>query len=321
MPRPNKIWFRKDTGWWMITIAGRKHRSAKGRENKDEAQRKFHELMAVRHEPVHVATPRVADLVESFLAYSQKRCAPDTYRNHRYYCQRFAEACGPRLVSELKPHHITWWMDKQSTWNQTTEHNARRLAHRVMSWGVEEGLIPSNPLKGMKIPPGKIRQRSLTPEEFKAIMSKAHGPFRILVWSLRQTGCRPSEAYRLTWDQVREDRWILFQHKTGEKTRKPRVIYLTPAMQRLMKYLRTRSNSQNVFVNSRGQAWNTNAVRFRMKRIKDACNLAADVCPYLLRHTFGTVAVMNRLNSSTVAELMGRTSTEMIDRVYVHLAD
>ena len=48
MARPNKIWFRKDIGWWMVTLGGQKVRLVQGRENKKLAQDKFHELAAVR---------------------------------------------------------------------------------------------------------------------------------------------------------------------------------------------------------------------------------------------------------------------------------
>ncbi len=34
MARPNKIWFRKDVGWWMVNLGGEKVRLAEGRENK-----------------------------------------------------------------------------------------------------------------------------------------------------------------------------------------------------------------------------------------------------------------------------------------------
>ena len=321
MPRPNKIWFRKDTGWWMVTIAGKKIRLAQGRQNKQAAQQKFHELMLTRHQTPDTSDPRVADLVEAFLVFAEKRFSEDTYRNYRFYGQKFAEACGRYATSELKPFHITKWVDGQTTWNPTTERNARRLAHRVMTWAKAEGLLAQNPLAGMKCPRAKTRKRSLGVTELHTILQASHGPLRILLWSLRQTGARPSEARRLTWDQVRKDRWILHEHKTGEKTGKPRVVYLTPPMQRLMDYLRKRSNSDHVFVNTRGLPWTRNAIRLAMQRIKRKCGLSDDVCSYLIRHTFGTHAVMNGLNSSEVAELMGHTSTEMVDRVYVHLAD
>ena len=320
MPRPNKIWFRKDTGWWMVTIAGKKIRLAEGRQKRKEAEQKFHELMLARHVAPEAPTARVADFVEAFLETAKKRCSFDTYRNYRFYCQKLAEACGTILVSELKPIHITRWVDSRE-WNETTKANARRVTKRVFSWAKSEGIIPQSPLDSMVCPRGLTRSRALTESEFRTIVATSHGPFRILVWTLRQTGARPCELRRLVWDEVHTDRWVIPQHKTAKKTRKPRVIYLTPAVQRLMNFLRPRSRSRFVFVNTRGKPWTTNAIRQAMSRIKSRCGLEADVCSYLIRHTFGTFAVMNGLNSSEVAELMGHTSTEMIDRVYVHLAD
>jgi integrase len=320
MPRPNKIWFRKDIGHWMVTIDGRKVRLAQGRTNKVEAERKFHELMLVRHRRPDAATARVVDLVEAFLAAAIKRVADETYRNYRFYAQKFAEACGRHTVAILKPFHVSHWVSAQK-WNQTTERNARRVALRVMSWAVEEGLILANPLAGMKCPPPNVRKRALSPAETKAIIANAHGPIRTFLWTLLQTGARPSEVRRLTWDEVRKDRWVIQQHKTAKKTRKPRVIYLTPAMQRLMETLRKRSTTATVFLNTRGQPWTINAIRLVIGRIRVKTGLPDDVCAYLFRHTFGTRAVMNGLNSSEVAELLGHTSTEMVDRVYVHLAD
>ena len=55
MPRVNKIWFRKDTGWWMVTLGGRKERLVKGRPYRKEAQQKFHELAAAQR--VSVLSP------------------------------------------------------------------------------------------------------------------------------------------------------------------------------------------------------------------------------------------------------------------------
>ncbi|MDC0935075.1 site-specific integrase [Pirellulales bacterium] len=319
MARPKKIWFRKDVGWWMVTIAGKKVRLAQGRKNKKLAEQKFHELMLVQYEQPDVGSPRVADLVEAFLAHSEKRYAPDTYRNYRFYSQKFAESCGQMLVHQLQPFHITRWIDAQP-WNQTTEGNARRVSRRVMSWAKAEGLIHANPLLEMESVSGKSRERALSHDEFRTLLANSHGSFRILIWALRHTGARPSELYRLTWKQMRSDRLVLPVHKSVKKTKKSRVIYLIPAMQRLLGYLRNRSRSEYVFVNSRGRPWTSNAVQLRMNRIKKKVGLAQDVCAYLLRHTYGTMAVMNGCSSSTVAELMGHTSTEMVDRVYVHLA-
>jgi integrase len=192
---------------------------------------------------------------------------------------------------------------------------------RVFNWASEEGLIARNPIQGMKCPRPKSRNRALTDAEYRELLGAAHGPFRILLWSLRQTGARPAELRRLTWDQVHGTHLVLTVHKTSQKTQKPRIIHLTPAMQRLLVHLRSRSQSDHVYVNTRGKPWTSNAIRLNVQRIREKTKLPADVCAYLLRHTFGTHAIMNGLNTSEVAELMGHASTEMIDRVYVHLAD
>ncbi len=51
MSRPNKIWFRKDIGWWMVTVDGKKIRLAEGKPNRKKAEQKFHELKAVQAMP------------------------------------------------------------------------------------------------------------------------------------------------------------------------------------------------------------------------------------------------------------------------------
>jgi hypothetical protein len=38
MGRPNKTWFRKDTGWWMVTLGGVKTRLAEGKKNRKLAE-------------------------------------------------------------------------------------------------------------------------------------------------------------------------------------------------------------------------------------------------------------------------------------------
>jgi hypothetical protein len=67
MARPNKVWFRKDTGWWMITINRQKIRLAQGRANRKAAEQKFHELKAVEARPAENSEARVTDVIDQFL--------------------------------------------------------------------------------------------------------------------------------------------------------------------------------------------------------------------------------------------------------------
>lgn len=320
MSRPNKIWFRKDVGWWMVTIAGEKIRLAQGKENRKTAEQKFHSLLSGRSQAPESPTARVADIIEAFLGWTKIHRSSETNRNYVWYGQSFSEHCGYLQASELKPIHVTRWIDEKG-WKQTTERNARRSIYRAFSWACEQGVLACNPLHGMKCPRAKPRGRFMSDAEYRTLLKHSDADFKILLFALKETGCRPKEARTLCWEQVRDGRWVLEEHKTSNKVDKPRVIYLTKPMQRLMHVLRRRSTGPHVFLNGRGKPWTCNAVRLRIARLKTKLALPDDLCAYMLRHAFGTNAILNGVDVATVAELMGHTGLEMVSRVYLHLAD
>lgn len=206
----------------------------------------------------------------------------------------------------------------------TTERNARRSVYRAFSWAVEEGVLPRNPLHGMKCPGAATRQRIMTPAEFRTLLKHSRHDFKRFLFALQQTGARPKVVRTLRWEQVRGDRWVLDQHKTAHKVGKPRVIYLTAPMKKLIAVLRRTAGTSggHVFLNGRRKPWSDTAVKQRVQRLKrnEKLELADDVSLYLLRHAFGTNAVLNGIDVATVATLMGRASLDMVSRVYVHLA-
>lgn len=258
MPRPNKIWFRKDTGWWMVTLGGQKIRLVQGRANRKEAERKFHERKAMTAQAPEAPTARVVDILESFLDWSHNHLSAETRRNLKWFGEMFAEHSGYILASDLRPIHLTRWIDEKA-WGPTTERNARRSIGRAFSWAAEQGILSSNPLKGMKCASAKVRQRAMTDAEFRELLRHSSKGFKSLLFALRETGCRPKEARTLQWTFVHEDRWVLPEHKTAHRTGRPRVIYLTAPMKKLMCVLRRTSRSDFVFVNSHGKPWSVSS--------------------------------------------------------------
>ena len=319
MPRQPRPWFRRQTGWWMVQIDGKQVKLAQGKRNKALAQEEFHGLMLLRADAPECPDVQVASICEAFLDWSHRRQAHHTYRGYLFYVQSFCEKWGQVMVREVRPYHVTRWLDGND-WNDTTRYNAIRSVFRVFNWAAEEGLISANPLKGMKRPRPKSRQRYLTEDEYSALIKGSKGVFRTLLFAFRQTGGRPSELCELTWDQVHPECWILEEHKTADKVDKPRVIYLVPAMVRLMRFLRRWSRSKYVFVNSRGRKWTVNAIHHRLVRLRRKLGLADDITAYTFRHSFGTHAVLNGVDLATLAELMGHVDTTMVSNVYVHLA-
>ncbi len=355
MPRPSAPWYRAATGWWMVTLGGEKIKLLKGddtKEHRDLAQEKWVELRKARRDNPESPTATVQDIVEAFLLWSAQHLGTETHRVLRGYCGAFAEYCGTVRVSTLKPFHVTRWVSymmskervqeenqereravaageivkrfkggKLKPWGLATAHNAKAAAFRVFSWATEEGLLPSNPLKGLKRPKAPPRQRAMSDDEFRKLHKTAKPAFADLLFALRETGARPKELRTLQWDQVQDDRLVLLQHKTVKATGQARVILIMDAMKALLKKLKRRSKGEFVFVNVRGEPWTANAISQQIGRLRKKLGLRSDLCAYLARHGFGTRAILSGVDALTVAKLMGHTSMDMVSKVYVHLAD
>jgi len=351
MARPAKPWFREQTGWWMVKVNGTQTKLLQGL--RDEAHRllaeeKFAELRKLIRVAPQASTARTADIVEAYLAWSRQHLSADSHRVNLYYGQIFAEHCGTVMAREIKPFHVTKWLttmmspervakekDRRAQelatgavekrkqgrapkeWGPSTAHNGRSTAFRVFSWAKDEGLLPENPLAGMKRPKPPSRQRAMSDDEFKQLFDNAGGPFADILLALRETGARPKELRDLVWDQVQADRLVLTKHKTSRKVQKARVIILSATMRALLERLRGNGHS-HVFLNTEGQPWTMNAVRLQITRLRQRLGLADDLCAYLCRHGFGTRAILNGVNPSVVAELMGHNSLEMVSRVSHH---
>jgi hypothetical protein len=183
MARTAKPWFRKQTGWWIITLGGKQHKLAEGRENKKLAQKKCHELMLLVAEAPGAIDMRVASACDAFLVWSERHQAAETYRGYWFYVQSLCEACGYLRVADLHPHHVTTWMDSKS-WGPTTQFNAVRTAQRAFNWAVKEKLLFQNPIKGMERPRQQSRDSYITYEEYRALLRGAATAVRLFLFAL-----------------------------------------------------------------------------------------------------------------------------------------
>jgi integrase len=324
-----KPYFRAFDGWWYAQVrVGAKRKQiklVKGKENEQEAYRAFCRVLA-DHEgdappPTAMTVAAVCDL---FLDQSEKNNKPETFQLYRYYLQDFCETHGRRMVVELKPFHVTRWLDSHPTW-KGSRCNAIEAVKRAFGWATAEGLLSKNPIQGIKKPAKGRRDRIVSSEERAAILAAIKDePFREFVSAMQETGCRPSEVARVTAADVNLEAglWVLKLHKTARKTRRPRVVYLTPAMLELTRKLAAKYPDGPLFRGPRGgKAFSRNNIRCRFRRLREKLPHLAGVVAYSYRHTFATEALANGVGIAQVAELMGHTSTEMVSSVYGHLAD
>lgn len=331
MPAQPRVWWWSAKGYWATQIDGKRVTLAKGRRNKKAADTKLKSLLAERELLSTVDGPiSVAGLCELFLADAHANLAPKTYDSYRYACQWLVDELGERAAHTVRPVDIRRFiqaMDKRLS--STTQGIVLRSILRCFNWGVAEEIIPSHSLSKIRKPTGVRRDRYLTDEEFRRML-RATNPrnnhrrgaeFRRLLLAMDWTLCRPGELTRLRWGDVKWDQRvaILGKHKTSRSTGKPKVIALVPKMVRLLRWLEARSESEFVFVNSRGEPWTVNAVNQRVQHIRERAGFGKDVIPYTIRHRAATNAVLRTGDLKLTSLLLGHTSTHTTER-YTHVA-
>jgi integrase len=318
-------WYRTSKNAWFVELGGKQIRLAKGKDSEKLAFEAFYRLMAVRPENLPPADKlTVATLCDLFLDHSKKHHSPDTYDSYRYFLQAFCNSHGRELAAFIKPFHITRWLDGHPAWKGGRRH-AVMSVKRAYSWADKQGILTPNPVRNVEQDPVRRRTRVLNKDEQAEIIAAIRDePFRELVFAMLETGCRPSEVARVTAANVNLEIgvWVFDAHKTAKKTGKPRVIYLTPAVVDLTRRLILKHPEGVLFRGPRGgKPFSRNNVRCRFKRLREKLpHLKHFVC-YNLRHTYATQALLNGVGVAQVAELLGHTSTEMVSKVYGHLAD
>jgi integrase len=320
---PLKPFFRKFDGWWYVQLRTGNKRFAKklvkGKESKQEAYRLFNQLMADNAPLPSPTRLHVHDLLAAFLRHSAEANEQATFEWYKYFLVNFDD-----LYGTLKPHQVTpaiveAWLNANKSW-KGSRRGAIIALKRAFNWAFDNDMIPKNYLRRVKKPPAKARERFLTAEERKTIFDNypAGDPFRDFLFALDNTGCRPGEVSAVVASNVdlRTGVWQFDQHKTGNKTGERRVVVLTPEMVDVTKRLVKEHPEGPLFRNEDGNAWTSNSIRCRFRRVREKLGLGKDLVAYLYRHATATDMLEAGTGVAQVAEILGHKSVDMVMRHY-----
>lgn len=327
-----KPWYRSQNDTWYVCLSGKQVPLARGKRNRREAEQVFFRLMAEAESPAASApvaiptppkdeSPELVVVLDQFLDWAKDNFA--TYEWYRSFAQLIADKFGAVRVSDLKPIAVTQWLAQHKTWNSTTRNKVIGIFKQALNWACDQGLITDNPLRALKKPPQKRRDRTLSADERKTILDHIPDePFRDFVIALQETGARPGEIRKVTAADVRLESgiWVLREHKTDKKTHKPRVIYLSETMREITARLMQKHPTGPLFRTVRGTPWTVNAVRLRFARLRKQFPELDGVVAYSFRHTYATEGLVQGVPIATMAELLGHAGTSMIEAHYGHLA-
>jgi integrase len=319
MARPNKIWFREGTGWWCVHVRGRLYKLAKGRKNREAAEKAFHRLKGQDEPPTELYNVTVGYLVNSYATEMFQRWSGQRVKSFRSALSRWLDFVGRSTPpSSIQPSHVIRFM--RPTWSRTTKHTYARFIRGVFLWALEQDMISRDPLKSLRPFGTEPRERFLDRETAMLIlahMKRNREPIYAYTRFLYLTGCRPSEACRLEVDHIDFNRrTATMPGKTTWKTGRNRVITLAPAP---LEFLSAEIGEKDghVFLNSRTKPWTLNSVGITFRRIRRELGLGPECCAEAWRHGFAT-DMAAKVQPAVLAELMGN-SAHTVSRYYTHL--
>ena len=217
-----KMWKRGSSGNYYVQVGRDQVNLGK---NRAAANEKYREIVArLEH---FTATP-FAELCDEFLGWCEKNRASSTYGWYRDNLESFCRDNPPLRVADLKPHHVTKWVDKHGG-GDNHKHNLIRTIQRVCNWAIKQGYIDRSPLAQMEKPTPVHRDTYTTPDDFGALLARIKDEeFRDFLTAMWETGARPLEVRVVTAENFDRTgrRWV-FSVKERGKLKSRNSVYST----------------------------------------------------------------------------------------------
>lgn len=269
----------------------------------------------------------IRDLLLPFEANLRRKGRKDSSINiYRKNLGPFVRWVGDRDLEELTPNDLDKFLD----WYELDFHErlgrapANNTRGNIISaicvffdWAERYDHISKSPARRLRdeAPPREYKLHEwLSKEEDTKLLEACKTPTEFLmVYLLRFTGLRPSEAVNLTWEDIEENNGNLYIHVKESKT--PRGRRRIPVSDELRPYLT--GGTGPLFPTRTGKSIHRNEIHRRVKRIGNRAGM--HVYPRRLRKTLGTSALNNGADLATVSRILGHTSTVITEKAYSEL--
>lgn len=225
---------------------------------------------------------------------------------------------------------------KQKALSRSSVSKVRSMLGQVFAWAVRRGTLARNPANGVELPTDATRtkpRRALTAEQVRDLFTALEGHRRRALYvTMATTGLRPGEASALCRDAV--------DLEAGTVT-VCRAIRLERSRPTLAVELKTRSSYRTLalptvaldalcaqieatgatgtdvlFPGDEGGLLWPSTVRAELAELGNAIGVGP-IRPNELRHTAATLLV-DHLPLHVVADILGHTTTRMLDQTYRH---
>ena len=203
--------FRKQGSWWIDWHEGRRRRRKKTHaETKTEAKRLLAQIRGkVLPRDLGLFDPKLScpELVTRYLEAHKGSAAEGTWARTEVCLRNFFSWCPEKKVSRLTNEVFERYAAHRKAQGISVATINGELASlkRSLNWGVENKLLPVNPLaRAKKLRGGSTgRLRFLSEDEIKRLLRAASGSlYHDIYYVLLRTGMRKGELTHLRWEDV-----------------------------------------------------------------------------------------------------------------------
>ncbi len=194
----------------------------------------------------------VMELLEHYI--SRKPLTSLTIRNYRSIVLCFSRLATPEIDRIDEEVCLIWRKYVLQVRSAATYNSYLRLMRALFSYGVERGLVDSNPFKLLYFSPQyTTRPKGVTDDVLKAAieyLDSHDNPAPGWFWSLvvrfmAQTGVRARQIVALEWRDLDWDNLIIQLRASASKTRREWEIPLPSSLVEPLQHLHTRSAAQH----------------------------------------------------------------------------
>ncbi len=258
------------------------------------------------------------EAADSFLAYSLARRR--SHENDVQIAKRLKAYFGNGPLRSINPDIVEGYLtQRRKAGNQAR--NGRALSNATLNRdlallkcitrrAVLNGLLDRNPIEGVRGFKEESRDRTLTQEEYEALLKRCSPRLKAVVQLAYWTGMRRGEILGLRWDQVDVHQKVINLEATDTKTREKREIPLTEMLVNLLQKTPRTVGSPYVFT-YKGKRVISIKTAFRK-----ACRKAEvkDFRFHDLRHCAVTNLRKAGVNDSIIMSISGHKTYAMFKR-------
>jgi len=238
------------------------------------AVRKWSELHAA---PV-TAKPTVGWAIAKYLGSPQfEEVGRGTQADYKFALDKLALAFGQAPLDEVKPSHITLYIDKRSAQSKHRALREKAVLSMLFSWCMARDFCTTNPVAAIKTKrlPGR-KNVYIEDKVFDEVYGRASQDLKDALDLAYLTGQRVSDVLKLSENDVVDGVLVFGQDKTGRPMRIPIVGDLASLFQRIQVRKRSvGSLAKALLVDELGKPMTKPKLRLRFESARDKAGIPA----------------------------------------------